>query len=204
MGWASSDPKLKDHLTMFATRSLFLSTSKSFFHWNNLLSYPSFLHHTRTISYTLHVSCAVLSIMPIGMQRLKLKKYSPGDPGWMVGKPLLVASSALASLSDTMFDYSQGIIASVQVQPKFIERFYGIRGTTLQDIQAGINPNIQGMYAFSSLHTLVHVLCTFISYHGILPEHNCAYSFPCRCVRVTFSDAANLFALAQLSTSPPP
>lgn len=73
----------------------------------------------------------------------------------MVGKPLLIASSALASLGDAMFGYSQGIIASVQVQPRFIERFYGIHGITLQEIQArrtGINPNIQGD-GFSTKYT---------------------------------------------------
>lgn len=81
------------------------------------------------------------------LQRFKPKAYTPGYPGWMVGKPLLIASSALASLGDAMFGYSQGIIASVQVQPRFIERFYGVSGVTLQDIQAGrsgINPNTQG------------------------------------------------------------
>ncbi|KAF8588746.1 sugar transporter 1 [Ramaria rubella] len=86
--------------------------------------------------------------MPFSLERLKPTTYRPGYPQWIVGKPLLIASSALASLGDAMFGYSQGIIASVQVQPKFIERFYGISGLTLQDIQAGrtgIDPNIQAI-----------------------------------------------------------
>lgn len=54
----------------------------------------------------------------------------------MVGQPLLYSSSALASLGDAMFGYSQGIIASAQVQPSFIRRFYG-KDVTLQQIQHG-------------------------------------------------------------------
>jgi hypothetical protein len=83
----------------------------------------------------------------MNLQRLKPKTYKAGYPRWIVGKPFLIASSALASLGDAMFGYSQGIIASVQVQPKFIERFYGVPGITIQDIRAGntgIDPNIQG------------------------------------------------------------
>lgn len=54
----------------------------------------------------------------------------------MIGKPLLFSSSALASLGDAMFGYSQGIIASAQVQPSFIKRFYG-QNVTLHQIQEG-------------------------------------------------------------------
>ncbi|EGO01631.1 hypothetical protein SERLA73DRAFT_166182 [Serpula lacrymans var. lacrymans S7.3] len=51
------------------------------------------------------------------MDHLKPKTYTARFPRWMVGKRLLYASSALASLGDAMFGYSQGIIAAAQVQP---------------------------------------------------------------------------------------
>lgn len=46
-----------------------------------------------------------------------------------------------------MFGYSQGIIAGVQVQPRFIERMYGVRGVTTEMIangEVGIDPFLQG------------------------------------------------------------
>lgn len=64
----------------------------------------------------------------------------------MVGKPLLYSSSALASLGDAMFGYSQGIIASNQVQPSFIRTMYG-KDVTLQQVQDGqdgVNVFLQG------------------------------------------------------------
>ena len=64
----------------------------------------------------------------------------------MVGKPLLYSSSALASLGDAMFGYSQGIIAAAQVQPSFIRIMYG-SDVTLQQVQAGdegVDPFLQG------------------------------------------------------------
>jgi len=64
----------------------------------------------------------------------------------MVGRPLLYSSSALASLGDAMFGYSQGIIASNQVQPSFIRRMYG-KDVTLQQIrdgQDGVDVFLQG------------------------------------------------------------
>ncbi|KAF9477619.1 hypothetical protein BDN70DRAFT_810383 [Pholiota conissans] len=67
---------------------------------------------------------------------LKRSSYAARYPRWMVGKPLLYSSSALASLGDAMFGYSQGIIAAAQVQPSFIRRMYG-SDVTLQQIQAG-------------------------------------------------------------------
>jgi len=60
----------------------------------------------------------------------------------MVGRPLLVATSALASLGDAMFGYSQGIIAANQVQPSFIKRMFG-KDVTMEQIQTsttGVNP----------------------------------------------------------------
>ncbi|KAF8187112.1 general substrate transporter [Pholiota molesta] len=66
----------------------------------------------------------------------KRRTYSARYPRWMVGKSLLYSSSALASLGDAMFGYSQGIIAAAQVQPSFIHRFYG-PDVTLQQVQAG-------------------------------------------------------------------
>lgn len=64
----------------------------------------------------------------------------------MVGRPLLIASSALASLGDAMFGYSQGVIAALQVQPPFIHRFFG-KEVTLDQINAGmtgVDPFVQG------------------------------------------------------------
>lgn len=64
----------------------------------------------------------------------------------MVGRPLLVATSALASLGDAMFGYSQGIIAANQVQPLFIKRMFG-KDVTMEQIQTsttGVNPFLVG------------------------------------------------------------
>jgi hypothetical protein len=65
----------------------------------------------------------------------------------MVGRPLLIATSALASLGDAMFGYSQGIIAANQVQPSFIKRMFG-KDVTLEQIQTsttGVNTFLVGM-----------------------------------------------------------
>jgi hypothetical protein len=65
----------------------------------------------------------------------------------MVGRPLLVATSALASLGDAMFGYSQGIIAANQVQPSFIKRMFG-KDATMEQIQTsttGVNTFLVGM-----------------------------------------------------------
>ncbi|KAI0036027.1 general substrate transporter [Vararia minispora EC-137] len=67
---------------------------------------------------------------------LKPKSYSAGYPRCMVGKPLLIATSALASLGDAMFGYSAGVIASNQVQPSFIARMFH-KNVTIEQIQAG-------------------------------------------------------------------
>ena len=64
----------------------------------------------------------------------------------MIGRPLLIATSALASLGDAMFGYSQGIIAANQVQPSFIKRMFG-KDVTMEQIQTsdtGVNPFIIG------------------------------------------------------------
>ena len=64
----------------------------------------------------------------------------------MVGRPLLVATSALASLGDAMFGYSQGIIAANQVQPSFIKRMFG-KDVTMEQIQTSttdVNPFMAG------------------------------------------------------------
>jgi hypothetical protein len=66
----------------------------------------------------------------------------------MVGRPLLVATSALASLGDAMFGYSQGIIAANQVQPSFIKRMFG-KDVTMEQIQTsttGVNPLLVGWW----------------------------------------------------------
>lgn len=83
--------------------------------------------------------------------RLRPRVYTARYPRWMVGKPLLYMSSALASLGDAMFGYGQGIIAAVQVQPSFIHRMFG-KTVTMAQIQAGdtgVDPWIQGA-SFSS------------------------------------------------------
>ncbi|KAH9482075.1 High-affinity glucose transporter [Psilocybe cubensis] len=68
---------------------------------------------------------------------LQRSSYTVRYPRWMVGKRLLYSSSALASLGDAMFGYSQGIIAAAQVQPSFIRRMYG-KDVTLEQVQAGV------------------------------------------------------------------
>jgi len=70
------------------------------------------------------------------LARLKPKKYTVRYPKWMVGKRLLYASSALASLGDALFGYSQGVIAAAQVQPSFIGRMYRVN-VSLTEIEAG-------------------------------------------------------------------
>jgi hypothetical protein len=80
------------------------------------------------------------------LSSLKPTTYAPRYPRWMVGRPLLVATSALASLGDAMFGYSQGIIAANQVQPSFIKRMFG-KDVTMEQIQTsttGVNPFMAG------------------------------------------------------------
>ncbi|KAG9317640.1 general substrate transporter [Chiua virens] len=79
--------------------------------------------------------------------RLRPRVYSARYPRWMVGRPLLYMSSALASLGDAMFGYGQGIIAAVQVQPSFIKRMFG-QTVTMAQIQAGdtgVDPWVQAI-----------------------------------------------------------
>lgn len=82
----------------------------------------------------------------LSLSYLKPTTYVPRYPRWMVGRPLLVATSALASLGDAMFGYSQGIIAANQVQPSFIKRMFG-KDVTMEQIQTsttGVNPFMAG------------------------------------------------------------
>jgi hypothetical protein len=84
---------------------------------------------------------------------LKRHTYTVRYPRWMVGKPLLYSSSALASLGDAMFGYSQGIIAAAQVQPSFIRRMYG-QDVTLEQVQmgqGGVDVYVQGKFYLCSL-----------------------------------------------------
>ena len=86
--------------------------------------------------------------MPNLLDRFRPKTYSAHYPRWMVGKTLLLTSSALASLGDAMFGYSQGIIAGIQVQPSFIKRMYG-KDVTVEMIQANqtnVEPLLQGKH----------------------------------------------------------
>ena len=82
----------------------------------------------------------------LSLSSLKPTSYAPRYPRWMVGRPLLVATSALASLGDAMFGYSQGIIAANQVQPSFIKRMFG-KEVTMEQVQTsttGVNPFVAG------------------------------------------------------------
>ena len=82
------------------------------------------------------------------IDRFRPKSFTPRYPRWMVGRPLLITSSALASLGDAMFGYSQGVIAALQVQPPFIHRFFG-RNVTMQQIatgDTGVDPYVQGAH----------------------------------------------------------
>ena len=82
----------------------------------------------------------------LSLSSLKPTTYVPRYPRWMVGRPLLVATSALASLGDAMFGYSQGIIAANQVQPSFIKRMFG-KDVTMEQIQTSttdVNPFMAG------------------------------------------------------------
>ncbi|KAI0003049.1 hypothetical protein BJV74DRAFT_568726 [Russula compacta] len=58
----------------------------------------------------------------------------PWYPRWMMRRPLVIATSALSSLQDAMFGYSQGIAATNQVQPSFIERMFD-KDVTMKQIQ---------------------------------------------------------------------
>ncbi|KAH9952224.1 general substrate transporter [Amylocystis lapponica] len=80
------------------------------------------------------------------LERFKPKTYTARYPRWMVGRPILLTSSALASLGDALFGYSQGVIAALQVQPPFLKRFFG-KTVTMQQIQdgnTGVDPYVQG------------------------------------------------------------
>ncbi|KAJ7217327.1 general substrate transporter [Mycena pura] len=62
--------------------------------------------------------------------------YKVRYPQRMVGRPLLYASSASASLGDALLGFSQGITAVFQVQPSFIQRMFGIK-VTIHQIKDG-------------------------------------------------------------------
>ena len=68
---------------------------------------------------------------------LRPKTYRARYPRWLVGKPLLLTASALCSLGDALFGYSQGCISSALVQPSFIKRMYGVQDITLDRIASG-------------------------------------------------------------------
>ncbi|KAG2051358.1 general substrate transporter [Suillus hirtellus] len=91
------------------------------------------------------------------------KTYSARYPQWMVGRPLLYMSSALASLGDAMFGYGQGSIAAAQVQPSFIRRMFG-KEVTMAQIQAGqtgVDPFIQAITV--ACLNLTALLASFIA-----------------------------------------
>jgi hypothetical protein len=73
------------------------------------------------------------------MELLRPTTYRARYPRWLVGKPLLVLSSALCSLGDALFGYSQGCISTALVQPSFIRRMYGVKDITLDRIAHGDN-----------------------------------------------------------------
>jgi hypothetical protein len=106
------------------------------------------------------------------IDRLRPRVYTARYPNWMVGRPLLYMSSALASLGDAMFGYGQGIIAAVQVQPSFIHRMFG-KTVTMAQIQAGstgVDPWEQGSFSsccFASIHSPIHG-----SHYCLMSEHH--------------------------------
>ncbi|KAJ7650930.1 general substrate transporter [Roridomyces roridus] len=67
---------------------------------------------------------------------LRPKTYTVLYPRAFVGRPLLYASCAIASLGDGLFGYSQGLIASFQLQPTFLNQFYGTK-ISLAGIEEG-------------------------------------------------------------------
>ncbi|KAH9050009.1 general substrate transporter [Lactarius hengduanensis] len=78
----------------------------------------------------------------LSLSSFKPTSYVSRYPRWMIGRPLLIATSALASLGDAMFGYSQGTIAANQVQPSFIKRMFG-KDVTMEQIQTsetGVDP----------------------------------------------------------------
>ncbi|KAH9045617.1 general substrate transporter [Lactarius pseudohatsudake] len=80
----------------------------------------------------------------LSLSSFKPTSYVSRYPRWMIGRPLLIATSALASLGDAMFGYSQGTIAANQVQPSFIKRMFG-KDVTMEQIQTsetGVDPFI--------------------------------------------------------------
>ncbi|KAG8962818.1 hypothetical protein FRC03_003718 [Tulasnella sp. 419] len=85
--------------------------------------------------------------MAFSLHSLRPKAYVARYPKWLVGRKLLYASSALASLGDAMFGYSQGVMASVQVQPSFLRRMYGVNVTMDQIAsgQTGVDPFVQAI-----------------------------------------------------------
>jgi hypothetical protein len=97
----------------------------------------------------------------------------------MVGKPLLIASSALASLGDAMFGYSQGIMASNAVQPGFLKTIFGVDVTLeqIRDSSTGIDPWLFGSPFYFSVYFLISSKLTPwpISYHCFLPQHHCPF-----------------------------
>ncbi|KAL1946726.1 hypothetical protein VTO73DRAFT_14830 [Trametes versicolor] len=91
--------------------------------------------------------------------------FTPRYPRWMVGRPLLISSSALPSLGDAMFGYSQGLIAALQVQPNFIRRFFG-KDVTLEQIQngtTGVDPYVQSI-TVSCLNITAFISAFFAAY----------------------------------------
>ena len=103
-------------------------------------SHLSGLLNGRTRAFVLHLS------LMLSLSSFKPTTYVPRYPRWMIGRPLLIATSALASLGDAMFGYSQGTIAANQVQPSFIKRMFG-KDVTMEQIQTsetGVDPFIVG------------------------------------------------------------
>ncbi|KAH9940131.1 general substrate transporter [Epithele typhae] len=99
------------------------------------------------------------------LDRFRPTSFPRRYPRWMVGRPLLIGSSALASLGDAMFGYSQGVIGSLQVQPPFIRRFFG-SNVTLEQIQAGnngVDPMVQAI-TVSCLNITAFMSSLFAAY----------------------------------------
>ncbi|KAG8845826.1 hypothetical protein FRB91_001454 [Serendipita sp. 411] len=82
------------------------------------------------------------------LKRFRPTSYRARYPRWLVGRPLLLTASALCSLGDAMFGYSQGCIGSAFIQPSFLKRMYGVQDISLERIAKGdieVNEYIVGI-----------------------------------------------------------
>ncbi|OJD37896.1 mfs sugar transporter [Diplodia corticola] len=73
---------------------------------------------------------------------LKPKTYNPRYP--FVGKPLLWMTCAFGSLGDALFDYDQGIMAGLLVNPVLVKLFFSEHGG-MDGIYGNVDPSVTGI-----------------------------------------------------------